>query len=252
MVMKAADVQRLVPGDEPPSFCADCAKHGSCLFANLPEELFQRYLDMRQARFYARGTTIVETGDEVRGIYVVCTGTVRLSRLNPEGQVHTVAHLEVGDLFGVRELMLGHRHQFTATMMQSGKVFFLPRRTFVPLITQEHSVAMQVLIKLSEEIYDWAERVWAHHDMDSSDRLLRTLVTLAESQGSPESRRRTDLPLTVRELSESIGCSRQWTSRTLKELEVQGLLYRQRGLIVLTPKAFEVDAQRPDARGAEG
>jgi DNA-binding MarR family transcriptional regulator len=50
-----------------------------------------------------------------------------------------------------------------------------------------------------------------------------------------------DAPLTVRDLAGTLGCSRQWASKLLSEIEAQGLIEREGRRIILTDAALEVE-----------
>jgi CRP-like cAMP-binding protein len=63
---------------------------------------------------------------------------------------------------------------------------------------------------------------------------MSALVELGRVYGVPaESGLRIPVPLTVQMLADKIGCSRQWASKTLGELEAAGKLKHKRGWITL-------------------
>jgi len=64
---------------------------------------------------------------------------------------------------------------------------------------------------------------------------MSALVELGRIYGLPaEAGLRIPVPLTVQMLADKVGCSRQWASRLLGELEAAGKLRRNRGWITLT------------------
>ena len=68
----------------------------------------------------------------------------------------------------------------------------------------------------------------------SGERLMSALIELSRIYGVPaDSGLRIPVPLTVQMLADKIGCSRQWASRLLGELEAAGKLKRNRSWITL-------------------
>jgi CRP-like cAMP-binding protein len=78
----------------------------------------------------------------------------------------------------------------------------------------------------------------------TGERLMSALVEMGRIYGVPaESGLRIPVPLTVQMLAEKIGCSRQWASKKLGELEAAGKLERNRSWITLINGAGPSDKQ---------
>ena len=73
------------------------------------------------------------------------------------------------------------------------------------------------------------------------ERLLHKLQELADACGvtTESGGLLLDAPLTVQDLAGSLGCSRQWASKLLSEIESRGLIERRGRRIVLTEAALE-------------
>jgi len=76
----------------------------------------------------------------------------------------------------------------------------------------------------------------------TGERLLSALAELARVYGLPaEAGLRIPVPLTVQMLADKVGCSRQWASKLLGELESAGKLKRNRSWITLITGAGQPD-----------
>jgi CRP-like cAMP-binding protein len=104
-------------------------------------------------------------------------------------------------------------------------------------------VAVELLIRVSQDLVTLQAGVYeAAGGGNLGDRLVRQLQELAGSCGVPTDRGTLlDAPLTVRDLAGTLGCSRQWASKLLSEIEAQGLIEREGRRIILTDAALEVE-----------
>jgi CRP-like cAMP-binding protein len=71
---------------------------------------------------------------------------------------------------------------------------------------------------------------------------MSALIELGNVYGVPaEAGLRIPVPLTVQMLADKVGCSRQWASKLLGELEAAGKLKRNRSWITLITGAGQPD-----------
>lgn len=200
-----------------------------------------------EARYYAPGSIILRQGDPARGIFIVRSGLVRVAHLTPGGKAVGVQVLGPGAILGLTEVVTGDPFLSTVEAVEDCEVESVVRRQFVPFLLQHPEVALQLLIRVSQDLAQLQAGVFeAAGGGRLTDRLLRQLLELASSCGVPTDRGTLlDVPLTVRDLAGTLGCSRQWASKLLSEIESQGLIERDGRRIILTEAALEAEVVAP-------
>lgn len=215
----------------------------SCVFDDLDDDVRAAFEEIVEPRRYGAGEPILHQGDPATGVYVLRRGLVRTAHLTPSGKAVGVRILAPYGVLGLAEVVTGDRYLLSAETVGSCRIDHVPRRRFVPFLLRNPQVAVELLIRVSQEqvalqscVYETAGGI------NLGDRLVRQLQELAGSCGVPTDRGTLlDAPLTVRDLAGTLGCSRQWASKLLSEIESRGLIERQGRRIILTEAALAAD-----------
>jgi CRP/FNR family cyclic AMP-dependent transcriptional regulator len=191
-------------------------------------------------RVYGRDSTIVRQGDAAHHVYVLRRGLVQMSSVMPNGKSF-VDLMGPGGIFGVHWVLARLPHRFGLTSVTESECDQVEGPRFLNFLEEHPNAALELLryltrqeIKIMEKMLHLAARV------PSGERLMSALVELGRTYGLPaESGLRIPVPLTVQMLADKIGCSRQWASKTLGELEAAGKIKRNRSWITLTDRIDE-------------
>ncbi len=223
--------------------CADCVAEPSCPFSDLSPEAREAFRAISETRVYAPGSRIIRQGDPALGLFVVQTGLVRVLHLTPGGKPVGVRMASTSEILGLNEVITGDRYRQSAEAVEQTRLEHVPRKRFVPFLFQHPEVAVEVLIRVSQDYAKLQEGLYeAAAGSPLGDRLLHKLQEFAGSCGVPTDRGvLLDVPLTVQDLAGSLGCSRQWASKLLAEIESQGLIERNGRRITLTGEAVPVE-----------
>lgn len=217
--------------------CDQCDARHECAFFQLPEESLGRLQSMTQLMSFGPGVTIIEQGEPASGFFIVRRGSVRLIHTTPTKKV-LLETLGPPALVGLTEVIEHSPYMLAAESEGTCQLEFVPRQLFVPFLVEEPGVALELLIGLSERL----NRLVARFLAASSREPLRQQVLTAirerarRAAKSPGSRMRP-MSITVQELAESVGCSRQWASAILKQLVQQGVIRRSGRRITLVQEA---------------
>lgn len=220
--------------------CKCCTIRDRCVFYSLPENLRRELQSITDIHVYPAGTTVVSQGDDAHGVFTVRSGAVRLLHMAPGGKMMAVRVVPASGIIGLPEVTSGTAYQFTAQTVDESILEYAPRKAFVSFLFDHPQVAIELLIWLSQQFEDLqlslCETVT---DPDLEHRLLNQLRELSETCGSPiESGVELRPKLTGQDLADGLGCSRQWISKLLGDLEQRGLIERRSRRIIVTPAAF--------------
>jgi len=225
--------------------CDCCVATGECVFGKLPDELRRQYRSLAEVRTYAAGSTIVYQGDEPHGVFNVRSGAVRLLRLDPGGRSVAVRIVPAAGILGLAEVTAGTPYRLTAEAVEDSVLEYAPRRKFVPFLLHNPEVTVELLIWLSQEcecLQLNLEEVVSRPSLGVQ--LLRQLRTLGDACGEVTGDGLELHPcFTGQDLADSLGCSRQWVSKLLGDLESRGLIERRGRRILVTPIGLGVDLE---------
>lgn len=224
--------------------CECCNAHEACCFTSLTEEARREFRALAQARFYSAGTHIIRQGERAEGLYVLQSGLIRLLHLTEAGKQVGVRMVTPPEMIGLTEVITGDPYHVTAETVEECRLEFFPRKQFVPYLLKTPALAVELLIRMSQEFERLQEGMY---ESDGGSplvvRLLHKLQELAEACGVSTSGGGLllDAPLTVQDLAGTLGCSRQWASKLLSEIESRGLIERRGRRIVLTEAGLQAN-----------
>lgn len=199
-----------------------------------------------QKRYYGRGYTILNQGAPVDHVHFINSGWIQLFHMTASGK-SVVDFLGPGVILGLMEVMTATRFAVTVRTLEDCEVGLVEAGTFLDFVEKNPASAMELLGAVSS----YFQRV-LHHLYDvtgkvsSERRLLRALYEMGEHCAlDSDNGRKIRLPLTVQDLADRIGCSRQWTSVLLANLESKGIIERRAGWLVLTPEGLKFRGNEP-------
>ena len=226
-----------------PDRCDVCEASTTCSFTNLSDEAREEFHGLAQPRFYSPGTTIIRQGEKADGLYILQSGLIRLLHLTEAGKPVGVRMLTPSEMIGLTEVITGDPYRVTAETVEECRLEFFPRRQFVPFLLKTPALAVELLVRMSQDFERLQEGMYeSDGGLPLVVRLLHKLQELADACGvSTDGGLLLDAPLTVQDLAGTLGCSRQWASKMLSEIESRGLIERRGRRIVLTEAGLQAD-----------
>lgn len=146
----------------------------SCpLFRNLDQEERARILAIGEPRGYRAEQVIFREGEPGDGMFIVVSGTVRISKHTVTGE-EALAILEANSFFGEMALIDFLPRAADAIANTDAEVFFIPLAELRTLLETSHQMAGRVLFALCE--------VLTQRLRETNDRLM-SVFTLAQWGG---------------------------------------------------------------------
>lgn len=219
----------------PVESCYDCANRESGLVCKLPQSALRELNAIRQNAFYPRGAVLYTEGETPRGVYILCSGEVRLTAGSQNGNEVILRVAKQGDILGLSNAMSREPHRVRAETLSACQIGFIARLQFLQFLRAHPDAALRVVEHLSTELHDaWEQIQLVTLASSSNARLVRFLLVWAANHGQ-EFAEGVSLALymTHEEIAQSIGVSRETVSRALAELRDDKLIGFSRGHIVL-------------------
>ncbi len=191
------------------------------LFQGLSDTYLEKLAMIVTDQDFQRGQTIFSEGDEGVGFYVILSGLVRVYKLNFEGKEQILHVLGPGEPFAEVAVLTGANFPAHAQALEQSRVLFFPRKSFVQLIREDPSLAMNMLAVLAMRLRKFASMIELLSLKEVPGRLATHLLLLDDQQEQAGTVR---LNITKAHLASMLGTIPETLSRILKKMSQQGFV----------------------------
>jgi CRP/FNR family transcriptional regulator, dissimilatory nitrate respiration regulator len=194
------------------------------LFEGLPSDQMEDLVMILTDQVFRKGETVFSEGEEANGFYVVARGRVKVYKLSPDGKEQILHIFGPGDPFGEVPVFTGQRFPAHAEALEESRVLFFPKQSFVKLITQNPTLALNMLGVLSKRLRRFTALIDDLSLKEVPGRLAAHLLFLSRKEkGSKE----LELSITKAQLASLLGTIPETLSRILAKMTAQGLIETQ-------------------------
>jgi len=206
------------------------------LFAGLDEQSLAGIAPYIRERTYNPGQIIGFAGEPCEGVHLIVRGVVSTRRLSIEGREYVLDYLSAGECFDLVPVFDGRESLATTEALTHAVTFFIPCDQFLSIVQNNETVSRAAMSYLAVRVRYLSETVvdLALHTVRT--RLARFL--LARINGSQETEA-SGTPLarwTQEEIAAHIGTVRDVVGRTLRTFAREGIIRRERGMLVITDR----------------
>jgi CRP/FNR family transcriptional regulator len=185
------------------------------LFAGLPEDQLNSVRDIIIEKKCGKGETIFSEGDDGIGFYLVSKGLIKIYKVSFEGKEHILHIFGPGEVFGEVPVFTGKVYPATAESIQKSQLLFLPRDTFISLVTKNPSISLNMLAILSMRLRQFAAQIESLSLKEVPGRLASYLILLSEEQKNTAS---VTLNISKGQLASLLGTIPETMSRILAKM----------------------------------
>jgi CRP/FNR family cyclic AMP-dependent transcriptional regulator len=226
--------------------CYECSNREGGLVCKLPQSAIRELKTIRQNAFYPRGVVLYAEGETPRGVYILCSGQVRLTAGSSDGNEVILRVAGRGDILGLSNTFSREPHRVRAQTLSACQISFIPRLGFLQFLRAHPDAAIRIAEYLSVELQGaWEQIQLVTLAPSSNAKLIRFLLTWASNHGQVFAEGASlALYMTHEEIAQSIGVSRETVSRALAELRANNLIQFSRGhILLLNPEKLKLLTQ---------
>jgi CRP/FNR family transcriptional regulator, cyclic AMP receptor protein len=190
------------------------------------------------------GALLFVEGQTPRGIFILCSGKVKLSTTSKEGKVLILKQAEAGEVLGLSATISGMNYEMTAETATPCQLNFINRTSLMNLLQCESEVGVHAAQWLSRDFQaayqDIRNLVLARSSAGKLAKLLlscapteapRSEVRPAVARPAEECRLRSTM--THEEMAQRIGSSRETVTRLLSDLKKKRLIRLEGATLVI-------------------
>lgn len=195
------------------------------IFSELDDSILSRIEEAGITRNYKKEMIIVdETNDDASGLYIVLSGSVKVTRNDAEGREIILTILGEYDYFGEMSLLDGENPSANVSAMENTELFYIGRDQFMQLIQYNPKLTFALLEGLIKRLRAADDKIKSLSLLKAEGKIVKAIIQLAEISGiMKQGLVEVDLPF-QHDIANIAGTSRETVSRVLHSLENKGLV----------------------------
>jgi CRP/FNR family cyclic AMP-dependent transcriptional regulator len=206
--------------------CMGCKASRESFFCRFSPAVLRSVDEASHHTVMPGGAVLFVEGQTPRGVFVVCSGKVKLYTTSKEGKVLILKQAEAGEVLGLSAAISGTNYEMTAETAVPCQLDFIGRQDFMALLQKESEMGAHAALSLSREFQGAYRDI---HDLvlarSSSGKLARLLLSSCAPPGVRESEElHLRSAMTHEEMAQRIGSSRETVTRLLSDLKKRRLI----------------------------
>jgi CRP/FNR family transcriptional regulator, cyclic AMP receptor protein len=206
--------------------CMGCKASRDGFFCRYSPNVLRSLDEVSHHTVMPAGALLFVEGQSPRGVFVVCSGKVKLYTTSKEGKVLILKQAEAGEVLGLSAAISGTNYEVTAETALPSQLDFIGRQDFMALLKNQSEVGAHASLSLSREFQGAYRDI---HDLvlsrSSSGKLARLLLSSCSPPAFLESEElRLRSSMTHEEMAQRIGSSRETVTRLLSDLKKKRLI----------------------------
>jgi CRP/FNR family transcriptional regulator, cyclic AMP receptor protein len=173
-------------------------------------------------------------GQKPRGVYLLCTGKVKLFTSSRDGNVLILKMAVPGEMLGLSAVLSGADHELTAETAMPCQVNYVAREPLLGMLQRHGEAELRSAQALSREFQAAYRDI---HDLIlarlSAGKLAKLLLSWTPPTGNGSKEIRVSSGLTHEERAQMIGASRETVTRLLSDLKKKPLIRLEGSTLVI-------------------
>jgi CRP/FNR family transcriptional regulator len=214
--------------------CTTCPMRGEHILCNLSPQASQRLNEIKSTAVYPKGAMLFIEGQQPRGVFILCSGKVKLSTSSREGKTIITKISDSGDVLGLNAVISNRPYEVTAEMMEPGQGNFIPRDSLMHMLKDYPEVALKISQQLSRNYFTAYEEIRTLGLAASpSEKFAKLLLSWSTKSAQNDGSAQVKLTLTHEEVAEIIGTTRETVSRLFSEFKKKQLMQLKGATLVI-------------------
>ena len=238
VILPSGESMRAPYGLEIIESCLSCPHREERLFCNLTPPAVRKLAAITSAAAYPKGATLFVEGQLPRGVFVLCSGKVKLSTSSADGKSLILRISEPGEVLGLPATVTGKPYELTADVIEPTQANFISRQDFLLFLREHGEAALRVAQQLGETYHaaiSEMRTIGLSHS--AAEKLARFLLELTTKDDKDKSAISATLTLTHEEIAQTIGSSRETVTRLFSDFKKKQLVQVKGSTVIIKNKA---------------
>ena len=214
--------------------CQKCTLKRQDYFCNLSPPVLKYFNGISHQTTFPGGATLFVEGQTSRGVYLLCSGKVKMSTSSRDGKVLILKMATAGDILGLSAVASGQPYEVTAETAAPCQVNFVQREALLAFLERFGEAGLRSAQALSREFQSAYRDI---HDLilarSSAGKLAKLLLSWTPTADTGGKEIRVRYGLTHEEMAQMIGASRETVTRLLSDLRKKQLIRLEGSTLVI-------------------
>lgn len=219
--------------------CVDCKIRSAVHFCNFDTQLLNSFESLKYATVFPKGAVLFVEGQSPRGVFMLCTGRVKLTTCSSDGKALITRIAEGGEVLGMSATVSGRPYMATAETLIPCQVNFIRREDFLRFLRENGAASLRVSEHLSNNYHNVFEQVRSLGlSHSASEKLAKLMLEWCAKNGSENEKGISmKLTLTHEEIAQIIGSSRETVTRLLGDFKNRQIIQIKGSTFTILDKA---------------
>ena len=205
--------------------CLRCAHRQETLFCDLPQAAVETLAAITHPTVYPPGATLLVEGQAPRGVFILCSGKIKLSTTTADGRTLILRIAEPGDVLGLAAMITGKPYELTGDVVEPSQANFISRADFLKFLRKHGEATLCVAQQLAETYHAAiAEMRMIGLSHSAKEKLTKFLLDQSGTVAKSGEQVRFTMSFTHEEIGQIIGTSRETVTRLFADLKRKGLV----------------------------
>lgn len=198
------------------------------IFSEFTDPEFNHLRKNMYLRKYKKGQVLFDEGDIREKIFYLVSGLVRLEKYDESAFYTYTDYVKKETLFPYGGMFSDETYHYSAYAVTDIELYYMPTNLFESLIAENPKQMIYFYHKLSKILESHEKRVQFMVVSHATNRIIKALNYLMKELGEyiDPTRVKISYPITINEIANMSGCSRETVGNTIKKLkEMEKLEY---------------------------
>ncbi len=218
--------------------CRSCPLRHNGFFCDLTPEAARDFDSIRSSSTYRSGSVLFIEKDPFRGVYLLCTGKIKLTISSSGGKTLILRLARPGEVLGLMAAISGTPYEATAETMEPCQLAFIRSEDFSRFIHKYPEVYRSMLRQMSAQYFGTCQQIRnIALSASSRQKLARLLLDWSADGKETSEGTRISVPLTHEQIAECLGSTRETVTRILGEFKNRHLVALRGATIVIPDRS---------------
>jgi len=214
--------------------CDVCAAKANCIYNYFDRQAQRVWKDLRTSCNFEDGELLFNEGERPPGLFIVCSGRVKICKTSPSGQQLISRIEEAGDLVGHISLFAGGNVEASGEVMGKALVSLIDNYQFIEFLKQHPNASIALMQALARDVRAGDSKARDIAYKSAKSRMADVLMKAVAKSAKPAKGVVTGVKR--RELAEMAGLTVETAVRILAEFEKKKIIKRDGKEIIIVSK----------------
>jgi len=222
--------------------CETCKLKENGFLCHLSDVAAKEFDLIKFSSFYPAGSPLFLENEPARGVFLLCSGKVKVSVSSRGGKTLILQLAQPGEVLGLSASMSAIPYEARAEALYPSQVAFIRREDFVHFVSRFPEVYQAVIRQLNSQYTRACEQLrTVGLSSSANEKVARLFLNWFSEEKQTSEAAQIKMALTHEQIAECVGSTRETITRTLSEFKNRHLV-TLKGTTVTIPSRSALQA----------